>query len=77
MRSVRFHRREDGPTAVEYALVLALIVVVCVVAISALGTSVTRPFKKYSKSAGIWLPASTSLRAADTRHLPCGAWTVA
>lgn len=50
-RSLRFLRREDGPTAVEYALMVALIVVVCVVAIAALGAGVTRPFKKYSKSA--------------------------
>jgi pilus assembly protein Flp/PilA len=51
--SLRFLRREDGPTAVEYALVLALIVVVCVAAISTLGSGVTKPFKKYSKSASI------------------------
>jgi pilus assembly protein Flp/PilA len=53
VRCFRFLRREGGPTAVEYALVLALIVVVCVVAISALGSGVTKPFKKYSKSASI------------------------
>ena len=51
--SLMFLRREDGPTAAEYALVLALIVVVCIVAISALGTGVTKPFKKYSKSAAL------------------------
>ena len=49
-RSLRFLRRDDGPSAVEYALVLALIVVVCIVAITALGSGVTKPFKKYSKS---------------------------
>jgi len=51
--SLRFLQREDGPTAAEYALVLALIVVVCIIAISALGTGVTKPFKKYSKSAAV------------------------
>ena len=51
--TLRFLRREDGPTAVEYALVLALIVVVCIIAISALGSGVTKPFKKYSKSAAL------------------------
>ena len=51
--ALRFLQREDGPTAAEYALVLALIVVVCIIAISALGTGVTKPFKKYSKSAGL------------------------
>ena len=36
-RLVDFLRREDGPTAVEYAVMLALIIVVCVVAISLVG----------------------------------------
>src|SRR5262245_52622616 len=64
---LRFLRREDGPTAVEYALVLALIVVVCIVAISALGTGVTKPFKKYSKfpPAAFPLFAFASFRRGD------------
>jgi pilus assembly protein Flp/PilA len=33
-----FLSREDGPTAVEYAVILSLIVVVCVTAISKLGS---------------------------------------
>lgn len=36
-----FLAADDGPTAVEYAVMLALIVMVCVVAIGSLGT-VTR-----------------------------------
>ncbi len=35
-----FLRREDGPTAVEYAVMLALIVVVCVAAIQTIGNNV-------------------------------------
>jgi len=35
---------EDGPTAVEYAVMLALIVVVCIAAITALGTAVNGTF---------------------------------
>jgi pilus assembly protein Flp/PilA len=35
----RFLHEEDGPTAVEYAVMLALIIVVCIVAIGSLGTS--------------------------------------
>ena len=31
--------REDGPTAVEYAVMLALIVVVCITSITALGSN--------------------------------------
>jgi len=36
---VNFLQREDGPTAVEYAVMLALIIVVCIAAITALGTA--------------------------------------
>ena len=34
---VNFVKREDGPTAVEYAVMLALIIVVCLAAITTLG----------------------------------------
>jgi len=40
----RFLRDEDGPTAVEYAVMLALIVVVCITAITALGTNANATF---------------------------------
>jgi pilus assembly protein Flp/PilA len=43
-RVARFLREEEGPTAVEYAVMLALIVVVCLVAITALGTSANATF---------------------------------
>ncbi len=33
-----FLRSEDGPTAVEYAVMLALIIIVCVAAIGSVGT---------------------------------------
>ena len=36
---VNFIKKEDGPTAVEYAVMLALIVVVCVAAITTLGSN--------------------------------------
>jgi len=39
-----FLKREDGPTAVEYAVMLALIVVVCIAAISALGSNASNTF---------------------------------
>jgi pilus assembly protein Flp/PilA len=41
---VNFLKREDGPTAVEYAVMLALIIVVCIVAITALGSSSSGTF---------------------------------
>jgi pilus assembly protein Flp/PilA len=45
---VDFLRREDGPTAVEYAVMLALIIVVCIAAITALGTNANATFTEVS-----------------------------
>ena len=42
---VRFLVSEDGPTAVEYAVMLALIIVVCIAAISALGSNSSNTFE--------------------------------
>lgn len=39
-----FLKAEDGPTAVEYAVMLALIIVVCIAAITELGKSVNQTF---------------------------------
>jgi pilus assembly protein Flp/PilA len=53
MRSFReFLRKEDGPTAVEYAVMLALIVVVCIAAITALGSSTRNTFSFVSSQVG-------------------------
>jgi pilus assembly protein Flp/PilA len=41
---LRFLKDEDGPTAVEYAVMLALIVVVCIAAISTLGSTASNIF---------------------------------
>jgi pilus assembly protein Flp/PilA len=46
---VNFLKREDGPTAVEYAVMLALIIVVCIIAISALGSNASGTFKFVSE----------------------------
>src|SRR5437773_1719670 len=43
-RLVQFLKREDGPTAVEYAVMLALIIVVCIAAISTLGSNASNTF---------------------------------
>jgi pilus assembly protein Flp/PilA len=40
----RFLISEDGPTAVEYAVMLALIIVVCLTAIQAVGTNANAKF---------------------------------
>jgi pilus assembly protein Flp/PilA len=39
-----FLKDESGPTAVEYAVMLALIIVVCIAAISALGSNASNTF---------------------------------
>jgi pilus assembly protein Flp/PilA len=41
---VEFLKREDGPTAVEYAVLLALIIAVCLVAITVLGQRANQTF---------------------------------
>ena len=41
---VNFLKAEDGPTAVEYAVMLALIIVVCITAITSLGTNANKTF---------------------------------
>ena len=43
-RAVRFIRAEDGPTAVEYAVMLALVIVVCIAAVTALGVNANNTF---------------------------------
>ncbi|HEV3145761.1 MAG TPA: Flp family type IVb pilin [Gemmataceae bacterium] len=42
--TIAFLKHEDGPTAVEYAVMLALIVVVCIAAITTLGTNAKSVF---------------------------------
>jgi len=41
----RFMESEDGPTAVEYAVMLALIIVVCIAAIGQLGATANSAFE--------------------------------
>ena len=49
---VQFLKKEDGPTAVEYAVMLALIIVVCLIAITALGTSANATFGNVGSAIG-------------------------
>ena len=46
----RFLVSEDGPTAVEYAVMLALIVIVCLTAITSIGTNASTTFSHVSGS---------------------------
>ena len=43
---------EDGPTAVEYAVMLALIIVVCITAITALGSNANKTFSSVGTTIG-------------------------
>ena len=49
----RFLRDDNGPTAVEYALMLALIVLGSVVAISAVGESMSGVFQSIGDRVGL------------------------
>lgn len=49
-RVVNFLKREDGPTAVEYAVMLALIIVVCITAITAIGTNANKTFNNIASN---------------------------
>ena len=49
---VNFLRREEGPTAVEYAVMLALIIVVCIAAITTLGSNANSTFNKVASTVG-------------------------
>jgi pilus assembly protein Flp/PilA len=48
----RFLRSDDGPTAVEYAVMLALIVVVCLTAIQSIGTNANTTFQSVATTLG-------------------------
>jgi pilus assembly protein Flp/PilA len=50
---VRFLKAEDGPTAVEYAVMLALIVVVCITAITTLGTNAKGTFNNVALNTAV------------------------
>jgi pilus assembly protein Flp/PilA len=51
-RLADFLRREDGPTAVEYGVMLALIIVVCIIAIKILGRNTNSAFGTVGASVG-------------------------
>jgi pilus assembly protein Flp/PilA len=51
--AVEFLRNEDGPTAVEYAVMLALIIVVCIAAITTLGSNSNKVFSDVGSAVNI------------------------
>jgi pilus assembly protein Flp/PilA len=50
---VHFLSKEDGPTAVEYAVMLALIIVVCIVAITSLGSNANQVFSNVALNTAV------------------------
>jgi len=57
MRSIknvlrRFLKSEDGPTAVEYAVMLSLIIVVCLTAVTTLGKRTSSTFTAIGNQLG-------------------------
>jgi pilus assembly protein Flp/PilA len=50
---IRFLKAEDGPTAVEYAVMLALIIVVCIGAITTLGQNANSTFRNVALNGAI------------------------
>jgi pilus assembly protein Flp/PilA len=51
-KTAHFVKDESGPTAVEYAVMLALIIVVCISAITALGTNANNTFSYVASEIG-------------------------
>jgi pilus assembly protein Flp/PilA len=49
---VEFLKEEDGPTAVEYAVMLALIVIVCLGSVSLIGTNANTKFQEVADRIG-------------------------
>jgi pilus assembly protein Flp/PilA len=50
-KAVAFVKEEDGPTAVEYAVMLALIIVVLIAAVSTVGTTTSGMYNDLSLQA--------------------------
>jgi len=49
---ISFLKNEDGPTAVEYAVMLSLIIVVCIAAITTLGSNANATFSYVGSNIG-------------------------
>ena len=49
---VAFIKKEDGPTAVEYAVMLALIIVVCIAAVTTIGSNANKKFSTVGSTLG-------------------------
>ena len=52
-RLMYFLKAEDGPTAVEYAVMLALIIVVCIGAITTMGSNANKTFNNVALNTAV------------------------
>jgi pilus assembly protein Flp/PilA len=52
VRALSFLREEDGPTAVEYGVMMALIIVVCMSAVTALGSNTNNTYSYVGTKVG-------------------------
>ena len=52
MKLKRFLKSEDGPTAVEYAVMLSLIIVVCLTAVTSIGKNASTTFTNVANQLG-------------------------
>jgi len=59
LRIRRFLKSEDGPTAVEYAVMLALILVACIAIVTTLGGSVSSTFGNVNTAVSKASPAAS------------------
>jgi pilus assembly protein Flp/PilA len=48
----RFFKAQDGATAIEYALIAALIAIVAIVGMKSLGTSISKQFSSVGSTLG-------------------------
>jgi pilus assembly protein Flp/PilA len=51
-----FYKREDGPSAVEYAVMLALILLVCFAGVVVFGSSTNKSFTSSGKATNLTNP---------------------
>ncbi len=58
----RFIRSEDGPTTVEYAVMLASIIIVCLLSINTLGTNTKMSFTNTANSIGSSVPKTNDVK---------------
>src|SRR5262249_33885078 len=67
-----FLKAEAGPTAVEYAVMLALIIVVCIAAISALGSNAANTFNYVGNKVNTTSSCAARLGRRRTTSLSAG-----